>query len=448
MFYIGFAASRENNTIILSLDVTDPQNIKEKSRLTLSGAFFSSRMINGKLYVFTRYALQNYYYENELIFNFDDPDNFIPYVDKGAGRELFSSDQIICPDEESYAGYTCVYMLDGKTVELQDEFALLSCGDTVYVSSSNIYVARNASPVIDKSLEYQTVSTKCDIARISYDGTALKYCGTVTVSGSASDRFNFDEYNGILRVVTSERECVVKREVWTYYEQNIEKEGSLFYADSGITIASLYCVDIEQMRIVASVENFAPDRETVKSVRFDGDHGYVCTSVEIIDPVFFFDLSDINNITYTDTGTIPGFSSLLVDFKDGYLLGIGQGADPNIKVEIYIEDGDRVISVSKYEYKGSLTDTASEYKAFFIDRERGLVGLPCIEDVYFEEYGWYDHIYYSLLEFDGNEITEAYTVDLSDNYSSLNNVRGVMVGEYFYIFSDTGICHVLRVDIE
>ena len=445
VIYTVYISSKERNTFVLSLDVTDPGNIKEISRLTLSGAFFSSRMINGKFYVFTRYDVQNYYYNNnEFTFSFDDPDDFIPYINKGAGRELFSADQIICPDDVNYNGYTCVYMLDGKTAELEDEIALLSYGSTVYVSSSNIYVARNAVTAIDKSLEYQTVSNKCDITRISYDGTALKYCGTVTVSGTASDRFNFDEYNGILRVVTSVSESVIKRDFWTYNENGTEKERYYFYSGSGITSASLYCVDIEEMRTVASVEKFAPNWESVRSVRFDGDHGYVCTSVEVTDPVFFFDLSDINNITYTDTGTISGFSSSLIDFKDGYLLGIGKGEDLNTKVEIYRKEGDRVISVSKFEYKGGYNTTASEYKAFFIDRERGLVGLPCYEYISV----WDEHIYYSLLEFDGNEITEAYTVDISVNYSYLNKVRGVLVGEYFYIFSDTGICNVIRIDIE
>lgn len=259
---------------------------------------------------------------------------------------------IICPNEVNFTEYTCVYMIDGETNKLEDEYAILSYVNTVYVSSSNIYVAKNSWDTIDRDLDYQTISSECEITRISYNGSSLEYCGTVTVDGNAWDRFNFDEHNGILRVVTSVSEQVIRREIWTFNEHGTEKENYSFYAESGVTSASLYCVDIKQMRIVASVEKFAPQWETVKSSRFEGDHAYVCTSVELTDPVFFFDLSDINNITYTDTGTIPGFSSSLVDFKEGYLLGIGMGEHFNVKAEIYREEGDSVISVSKFELDG------------------------------------------------------------------------------------------------
>ena len=63
----------------------------------------------------------------------------------------------------------------------------------------------------------------------------------------------------------------------------------------------------------------------------------MCTSIEMSDPVFFFDLSDLNNITYKDTGTIEGFSTSLVNFGDGYLLGIGRESWSTFKAEIYTE---------------------------------------------------------------------------------------------------------------
>ena len=114
-----------------------------------------------------------------------------------------------------------------------------------------------------------------------------------------------DEKDGILRVVTT-----------VEYGSYSDAYGHGWFVPA-YTSASLYCVSLEDFETVASVEKFAPEGEQVQSVRFDGDYAYVCTSVNFSDPVFFFDLSDLSNITYTDTGEIEGFSSSLVDFENG-----------------------------------------------------------------------------------------------------------------------------------
>ena len=107
--------------------------------------------------------------------------------------------------------------------------------------------------------------------------------------------------------------------------------------------------------MVAKVERFAPKGETVRSVRFDGDYAYVCTAIQLTDPVFFFDLSDLSNITYKDTGTISGFSTSLVDLGDGFLMGIGVGSlSTTLKVEIYVEGEQGVESYCSYELENTL----------------------------------------------------------------------------------------------
>jgi uncharacterized secreted protein with C-terminal beta-propeller domain len=136
--------------------------------------------------------------------------------------------------------------------------------------------------------------------------------------------------------------------------------------------ANLYCIDLATWQVAASVEQFAPPGESVRSVRFDGDYAYVCTAIQTSDPVFFFDLSDLNNITWKDTGNITGFSSSLVNFGDGYLLGIGYNAEWWMKIEVYEEGENGVESVCLYEQKANFSQ---DYKAYLIDREKGYIGL-------------------------------------------------------------------------
>jgi uncharacterized secreted protein with C-terminal beta-propeller domain len=168
----------------------------------------------------------------------------------------------------------------------------------------------------------------------------------------------------------------------------------------------------------------------VRSVRFDGDSAYVCTAIEQKDPVFFFDLSDINNITYTQTGTIEGFSTSLVDFAEGYLLGIGVGADGYLKIEVYEEIDGKVVSVCKYE--PPYTWSSEDYKSYYIDRKNGLIGLGTSRV--------YGHTFndpvsqYTVLSFNDRSLTEEIRTDLEGSDNAIK--RGVYVDGYFYMFGE------------
>ena len=118
-------------------------------------------------------------------------------------------------------------------------------------------------------------------------------------------------------------------------EKAREQTGEKWWNRITTTNASLFVINLSDNSIRASVEGFAPEGEEVASVRFEGDKLYVCTAVIRLfsDPVFFFDLSDYENITYTDTGYIEGFSSSLINLGEGYLLGIGNEDSMTGKIE-------------------------------------------------------------------------------------------------------------------
>ena len=193
---------------------------------------------------------------------------------------------------------------------------------------------------------------------------------------------------------------------------------------------NLYCVDLDRWEVTASVESFAPDGEDAQSVRFDGHMAYVCTAevIVITDPVYFFDLSDLENITYTDTGTIDGYSTSLIELGDGYLLGIGYGDTRQLKVEVYKERDGAVISVCTYQLAASFSE---EYKSYYINREYDLIGLPVMLQN--------GSISYKLLHFDGFALHEI----VSDScIGALDNVRATIIDGYLYI-RYCGVCDIM-----
>ena len=156
----------------------------------------------------------------------------------------------------------------------------------------------------------------------------------------------------------------------------------------------------------------------------------MCTAIVdkyvITDPVFFFDLSDLNNITYKDTGEIEGYSSSLVNFGDGYLLGIGYGdTTDDLKIEIYAEGEESIICVCEYVLED--VQFSDDYKAYFIDRENKLIGLGV-------QYGNGGN--YLILSFDGNELTASPFV--KEIIHSVNIQRAVLIDEYLFIL-DCGL---------
>ena len=260
----------------------------------------------------------------------------------------------------------------------------------------------------------------CDVAVLDYSSGELTPKGSVALKGSLKDQYSLDEFGGVLRAVTTTSET-------KYKEVMHGNSVGVSWVSSSGTNASLYCVDLATMKVISSVENFAPTGEPVQSVRCDGNTGYVCTAVRLSDPVYFFDLSDVRNVTYKETDPIVGYSSSLVNWGDGYLLGIGVGSfRDSLKLEVYEEAADKIVSVTSFE----LTDLSysSDYKAYYIDRENRLIGLGICSYDSGRTYS------YLLLTFNGYKIREVLNVKLGE-YSNYDYMRGFYADGYFYIFA-------------
>jgi uncharacterized secreted protein with C-terminal beta-propeller domain len=409
------------------IDVSDPTNMTAQQGFCVSGHLKSTRMTNGELLVLT-----NFYPK----MNFSEPENFVPSVgDTHGNMEALDIENLYVPENVTSTAYTVITRLDANTLEHKDSYSLLSYSANAYVSADAIYTWRGMTEKTDIEGGLQKNVNRSEIVGVSYKEPTMKLLGSIKIDGSIKDQYSLDEYKGILRVAATVNESKYQTE-----ERN-GRTVSFFRTESAVN-ASLYCIDISTWQTVASVERFAPEGETVRSVRFDGDSAYVCTAIEQKDPVFFFDLSDINNITYTQTGTIEGFSTSLVDFAEGYLLGIGVGANGYLKIEVYEEIDGKVVSVCKYE--PPQTWSSDDYKSYYIDRENGLIGLGTSR---VERYGdSYDMPVskYTVLSFADRTLTEEFRVSLMGNHA---HKRGVYVDGYFYMFGKNDF-EVERLDIE
>ena len=378
-------------TVVTSLDITNPVKIQEVGRTYLSGDYVSSRLTDGRLFLVNNFSVRAKH-------DFEDETSFLPQFGAWGYMQSVGAEDIICPENATSAKYAVVCEINPFTMQVNDCKALLSYSSEIYASKENLFITRSYA----EKQNYTLSKAKTEISCLYYGGEGLEYKGCVAVDGSLKNQYSMDEYEGILRVVTT--------------------------VNYPATNASLYCVSLSDFTIAGKAECFAPQGERVESVRFDNEKAYVCTALVIVvptDPVFVFDLSNPAEITFVDTGTIEGYSSSLVNFTDGYLLGIGYGNSWGLKIEIYEETATAVEIVATYEADASFSE---EYKSYLIDRANGFIGMGV--SGYFASGKYGDG--YMLFAFDGYEIVEFAFIEIAGAHA---DKRAVIIDGYLYVFS-------------
>lgn len=403
---IGYGRYDEHyHTVVSQIDVSDPVNVRRTEQVYFAGRYLSARMVDGDImlnYQFT-FAPEDID-ENDL-------KSFVPTYGALEDMQPVDVENIYCYDQPYDSLYTVVVRL-GEDLTVKDMVALLGYSSQIYVSNNCVYLT---CPDILRTGEQDYICKYVTtIAGVSYADGQLQFLGTVQVDGHLENQYYMDEYKGVLRVATS---------TWIrQYKTDISDDGEYSWKTwESSKNCNLYCIDLASGEILSSVVGFAPEGEEVTSARFVGTNAYICTAekINLSDPVYFFDLSDVNSITYKHTPIIDGYSTSLINFGE-YLVGIGINGEREAKVEAYCQTETGVVSAAVYEPQAV---TASTYKAFLIDREKQLIGLPLTMG---------EQRYVELIHFNGQEFTVLKTVYLQE-VISLDRVRSTMIDGYLYV---------------
>ena len=321
------------DTRVTTYDITDPEKPEKAGEVTQSGSYTSSRLTDGHLYLFTQYSV-----DVTSGITPKDKKDYIPYVN----QQMLEADDIYLPPFSQAYMYEVVSSVDvAKPGEIQDTKAIFSDGGELYVSNDNIYW-------------YETQwsdKTETVIKRISYKDGKLKAEASGKVDGYINDSFSIDEYDGYLRVVTTDDET-----------------NGLYILDSN-------------MKEVGSITGLA-EGEQVYSARLLGDTGYFVT-YEQTDPLFSVDLSDPKNPKIIGKLKIPGFSEYLHFYGENLLLGIGMDVDEDgfttngVKLSMFdISDSSDVKEIQKYTLENVYSAAVMyDYKAVLIDPEKNVIGF-------------------------------------------------------------------------
>jgi uncharacterized secreted protein with C-terminal beta-propeller domain len=213
-----------------------------------------------------------------------------------------------------------------------------------YASSKAVYLVSNQYPIYYDFNNYKERST---IYKFDLD-SALNYKGIGSVSGHALNQFALSEYKDILRIATTEgfswNSIGTNNIIYTLKEQD------------GL------------LPIQGVLSGLGKESETIKSVRFIGDKGFIVTFRET-DPLYTIDMSNPKAPKKVGELEVNGYSAYLHPVGDSMLLGIGRDADSNgntrgLKIELFdisdfahpttldsITYGDGVSSELEYNHK-------------------------------------------------------------------------------------------------
>jgi inhibitor of cysteine peptidase len=326
-------------------------------------------------------------------------------------------------DTDPY-GFTSLYGINLSTKEVDDEHLLNSSSSTIYVSASNIYLldqryfnTPRMAFFLDQGVDVEEPVSR--VTRFALDGNTISLAAAGEFIGTPLNQFSLDEYQGYLRITTTEG--------W------------------GDDTNNRLIVMNENLTIVASLDNLGKPRERLQSTRFIGDRAYLVT-FEMTDPFYVIDLSNPLNPVILGELEITGFSSYLQPLADNYILGIGfeaddQGQTLGMKLAIYnVEDPANPIEESKalllYEDFGwNFASVTYNHKDLLLDQSKSIIGFP------FSSYDYSNNAYtfntgymvYSFAEFN---LTQEAFIQHSNTTDMMNDMqKGLFLDDYLYTVS-------------
>ncbi len=425
----GRYETNTDQTSAVIYDVSSPEKPVSVVSLGQSGNYVSSRMIGDYVYLVT----------SQYIYNpvKGTPVTYIPAISSGAESKLLDPADLYIGGTPQSAAYTVVGSINLKSgANFTSAKAVFGGSSEIYANADYLllafsrYTDETLPIALDqdgKNVQITRGASSTDLVLLSLaEGQITRLAGG-SVPGSLLNQFSMDVYQNIIRVVTTV-------DSW---EQRIYTDGVDTYEYDSTTANALYTLDLD-LNILGKIENLAKD-ETVQSVRFDGSIGYFVTFRQV-DPLFAVDLSNPASPRILDSLKIPGFSEYLHVFKTNLLLGIGYNADEKtgatqgVKLSMFdTTDKTNVKEVATQSVDASWTIAGSNHKSILVDAEKNLIAFPADSNYYIYRYSAEK----------GFEL--AARVNMSADLSSWN-LRGLFIGEYFYVLGDSGVTVVSLSD--
>ena len=294
------------------------------------------------------------------------------------------------------------------------------------------------------------------------------YTGSGRVDGTILNQFSLSEYQGIIRVATTEGQ-------WArWWMEDPEPMSS-----SVVTLINQVNTTTGELSLeeIGKVDGIAPE-ERIWSARFDGDRAYLVTFRQI-DPLWVIDLSNPAQPIILGELEIPGVSTYIHPLSKDALLTIGMGpagedgfgldwsstrlsifdiSDPTAPNVSSILSVSPVSNGDDNSWTWSYSEASYEHKAFQYWAPKDMLAIPLSTyryNTWYDSagnYHWnYDYVSKLMLvniPLDGTNMTvhgevnhSSFYNDEENNYwwNDYNIRRSIFMGDYVYAISSGGV---------
>ncbi len=308
--FVGLAAEDrasndwQNETIVSLIDASDRSAPSVVKTYRLEGSLVSSRMIEGQLYLVLTVL-------PDLPPVADIPDtpleDMLPQCLVEYGSEAPSVPVLLTDWRDFYRpedpdGYGIVTVVTIDTTDPDAELESVA----VTADAGLIYASKEALYITDTEWGYARGETEQTIIhKFAFAGGVAQYAASGKVAGRPLNQFSLGEYDGYLRIATTEGR------LWS--ANNVSN--NVFVLGEGET----------SLDVVGELRGIAKG-EQIYSARFLGTRGFLVTFVNI-DPLFTLDLSDPTAPKVVGELKVPGYSDYIHILDDNHLLTIGKDAE-------------------------------------------------------------------------------------------------------------------------
>lgn len=293
-----------------------------------------------------------------------DAQRFLPQASRQVGDAttafpLLSCSDVLLPEVKIDLGLLIVSSVDLTGSNLAAT-ALINNAWLTYASKDHLYVAQTSGGW------WWGLNQPSQTALYQFRIWEEKpvYSATGSIDGWVGNRFSLSEWNGFLRVASTERR--VNSET-----NQPEQKNHLFILEEN---------GAGELQVAGAVKGFAPD-EQITGARFLGARAFIVTAKQV-DPLFAFDLSDPRRPRLMGELSFPGITTYLHKLDENHLLTIGFEAG-KVQIQLFdVTDLARPILLHKFLPAGggqfSWTTAGFDPHAFTFDAPSGLLAIPFI----------------------------------------------------------------------
>ncbi|MDP9286382.1 MAG: beta-propeller domain-containing protein [Actinomycetota bacterium] len=377
-------------SVLSEIDVSNPKALRLVRTLTLDGAYVDARLVGATARIVvssqvpttlpfeqptesTDAALAEARGHNRAVVQSSALSSWLPtYRIKRASRPAQAARPLVqCRNVDRPQRFSGLGMLTVLTVDLAkgldpvDSIGVMTDARILYASPDNLYVATERwtdRPPPETPTEPQpSVTTAIHRFDIS-DPTRTRYRGSGQVSGYLLNQWSLSEFDGVLRVVSTDAPA------WF---------GSSDSTESSLTTLRLGNGALNQIGRVGNLGK----GERVYAVRFVGPTAYVVTFKQV-DPLYTVELADPARPRVLGELELPGYSAYLHPIGGDLLLGIGQdvndeGRPEGTQLSLFdVSDLRHPTRLAHATLGQGWSESESDHHAFLFWPRTGLVVVP------------------------------------------------------------------------